>query len=124
MLVTSSAAFHLVQDQTPPPPHLVRDHKATPRPRYREQHPRTRILDRKQLQSHAVMNNGNGFYAPGPPMMNPPPRIFGSGQFDPSQIPQGSMFAQDDYDDHGDQSDPKRRRIARVHTTRGAVGQC
>ncbi|KAH4899156.1 hypothetical protein HBI80_174760 [Parastagonospora nodorum] len=56
----------------------------------------------------------NGFYAPGPPMMNPPPRIFGSGQFDPSQMPQGNMFAQDDYDDHGDQSDPKRRRIARA----------
>ncbi|KAH7402197.1 fungal-specific transcription factor domain-containing protein [Phaeosphaeria sp. MPI-PUGE-AT-0046c] len=56
----------------------------------------------------------NGFYAPGPPMMNPPPRIFGSGQFDPSQMPAGPMFAQDDYDDHGDQSDPKRRRIARA----------
>jgi hypothetical protein len=55
----------------------------------------------------------NGFYA-APPMMNPPPRIFGSGSFDPSQMPTGSMFAQDDMDDHGDQSDPKRRRIARV----------
>jgi hypothetical protein len=59
----------------------------------------------------------NGFYAPGPPMMNPPPRIFGSGQFDPSQMPQGNMFAHDYDDDQGDNSDPKRRRIARVHTT-------
>jgi hypothetical protein len=58
----------------------------------------------------------NGFYVPGPPpMMNPPPRLFGSGQFDPSQMPSGPMYAHDDYDDHGDQSDPKRRRIARVH---------
>ncbi|KAL1641696.1 hypothetical protein SLS61_010007 [Didymella pomorum] len=47
-------------------------------------------------------------------MMNPPPpRIFGSGQFDPSQLPQ-NMFAQDDMDDHNDQGDPKRRRIARA----------
>lgn len=55
----------------------------------------------------------NGFFAPGPPMMNPPPRIFGSGTFDPSQMPTASMFAHDDMDDH-DGSDPKRRRIARV----------
>ncbi|KAJ4986173.1 fungal specific transcription factor domain-containing protein [Stagonosporopsis vannaccii] len=56
----------------------------------------------------------NGFYAGPPPMMNPPPpRIFGSGQFDPSQLPQ-NMFAQDDMDDHNDQGDPKRRRIARA----------
>jgi hypothetical protein len=60
-------------------------------------------------------NTPNGFYAPGPPMMNPPPRIFGSGQFDPSQMPSGPMFSHDDYDDGGDQSDPKRRRIARVY---------
>ncbi|KAF2032400.1 hypothetical protein EK21DRAFT_87258 [Setomelanomma holmii] len=56
----------------------------------------------------------NGYYGGPPPMMNPPPRIFGSGQFDPSQMPSGSMFSQDDYDDHNDQSDPKRRRIARA----------
>ncbi|KAF2824598.1 hypothetical protein CC86DRAFT_446796 [Ophiobolus disseminans] len=56
----------------------------------------------------------NGYYTGGPPMMNPPPRIFGSGQFDPSQMPSGPMFAQDDYDDQHDQSDPKRRRIARA----------
>lgn len=51
-------------------------------------------------------------------MMNPSlPRIFGSGQFDPSQLPQ-NMFTQDDmedHNDHNDQGDPKRRRIARVH---------
>ena len=57
-------------------------------------------------------NNPNGYYA-APPMMNPPPRIFGSGTFDPSQMPHGSMFAHDDLDDQ-DGSDPKRRRIARV----------
>jgi hypothetical protein len=57
----------------------------------------------------------NGFYAGPPPMMNPPPpRMFGSGQFDPSQLGP-NMFAQDDMDDHNDQGDPKRRRIARVH---------
>jgi len=55
----------------------------------------------------------NGFYATGPPMMNPPPpRLFGSGTYDPSQMPPGNMFNLDD-DDHND-SDPKRRRIARV----------
>jgi hypothetical protein len=67
--------------------------------------------------------SSNGFYAAGPPMMNPP-RIFGSGQFDPSQMPTGPMFAQDDMDDHGDPSDPKRRRIARVHTARAVVVLC
>jgi len=68
------------------------------------------------------MNNvPNGYYA-APPMMNPPPRIFGSGQFDPSQMPSGPMFAQDDYDDHGDSNDPKRRRIARVHAMCGLAG--
>ncbi|KAH7070759.1 fungal-specific transcription factor domain-containing protein [Paraphoma chrysanthemicola] len=56
----------------------------------------------------------NGFYGGGPPVMNQPPRIFGSGQFDPSQMPSGPMFSHDDYDDHNDQSDPKRRRIARA----------
>ncbi|KAL5114042.1 hypothetical protein ACEQ8H_008098 [Pleosporales sp. CAS-2024a] len=59
----------------------------------------------------------NGFYAPGPPMMSHAPRIFGSGQFDPSQMPPGNLFAHDDYDDHGDHGDhgdPKRRRIARA----------
>jgi hypothetical protein len=61
----------------------------------------------------------NGFYATGPPMMNPPPRIFGSGTFDPSQMPPGSMFAHDDMDDDNN-SDPKRRRIARVHISRCA----
>jgi hypothetical protein len=69
----------------------------------------------------------NGFYAPGPPMMNPPPRIFGSGQFDPSQMPQGNMFAHDYDDDQGDNSDPKRRRIARVptmHSLWEPGGQC
>lgn len=54
----------------------------------------------------------NGYYA-GPPLMNQPPRIFGSGTFDPSQMPTGPMFGQDDLEDHND-SDPKRRRIARV----------
>jgi hypothetical protein len=34
-------------------------------------------------------------------------------------MPSGPMFAQDDYDDHNDQSDPKRRRIARVYESRG-----
>ncbi|KAH8719157.1 fungal-specific transcription factor domain-containing protein [Phaeosphaeriaceae sp. PMI808] len=58
--------------------------------------------------------NQNGFYATGPPLMNPPPRLFGSGQFDPSQMPPGPMFTHDDYDDPHDQSDPKRRRIARA----------
>jgi hypothetical protein len=57
----------------------------------------------------------NGFYGGGTPMMNPPPRLFGSGTFDPSQMPPGNMFAHDDMDDHNDGSDPKRRRIARVH---------
>lgn len=60
----------------------------------------------------------NGFYAPGPPMLNQPPRIFGSGQFDPSQMPTANMFSHDDMDDHNDGGDPKRRRIARVHTVR------
>jgi hypothetical protein len=56
----------------------------------------------------------NGFYATGPPMMNPPPpRLFGSGSYDPSQMPPGNMF-HDDMDDHNDGSDAKRRRIARV----------
>jgi hypothetical protein len=59
----------------------------------------------------------NGFYATGPPMMNPPPpRLFGSGTYDPSQMPPGNMFAHDDMDDHNDGSDPKRRRIARVQS--------
>lgn len=50
-------------------------------------------------------------------MMNAqPPRIFGSGTFDASQMPSGSMFAHDDLDDHNDGSDAKRRRIARVRT--------
>ena len=62
----------------------------------------------------------NGFYAAGPPMMNPPPRIFGSGSFDPSQMPPGAMF-HDDMDDQND-GDPKRRRIARVYAAApGAV---
>jgi len=56
----------------------------------------------------------NGFYAPGPPPMMNPPRLFGSGTFDPSQLPPGPMFAHDDLDDQGDQGDPKRRRIARA----------
>ena len=59
-------------------------------------------------------NNPNGYYA-APPMLNPPPRIFGSGTFDPSQMPHGAMFAHDDLDDQ-DGSDPKRRRIARVRS--------
>jgi hypothetical protein len=52
-------------------------------------------------------------------MMNaPPPRIFASGSFDPSQMPSGSVFAHDDTDDHNDGGDSKRRRIARVHILR------
>lgn len=57
-----------------------------------------------------------GFYAGGPPMMNPPPQIFGGGAFDPSQLPPGSIFAHDDMDDHNDGGDAKRRRIARVRS--------
>ncbi len=63
------------------------------------------------------MNPANGYYGNVPHMMNPPPpRIFGSGAFDPSQLPPGAMFAHDDMDDHdgADGGDPKRRRIARV----------
>jgi len=57
----------------------------------------------------------NGFYGAGPPMMNPPPpRLFGSGSYDPSQMPPGNMFAHDDMHDDNDGSDPKRRRIARA----------
>ncbi|KAF2125677.1 hypothetical protein P153DRAFT_369691 [Dothidotthia symphoricarpi CBS 119687] len=58
----------------------------------------------------------NGFYGSGQPMMNPPPppRIFESGNFDPSQMPGGPMFAHTDMDDQDDQGDPKRRRIARA----------
>lgn len=59
--------------------------------------------------------SSNGFYAAGPPMMNPPPRIFGGGAFDPSQIPSGALFAHDDMEDTTEGGDPKRRRIARVH---------
>lgn len=58
-----------------------------------------------------------GFYVGGTPMMNAqPPRIFGSGTFDASQMPSGNMFAHDDLDDHNDGSDAKRRRIARVRS--------
>jgi len=68
-------------------------------------------------------SSANGFYAPGPPMMNPPPpRIFGSGTFDPSQMPTGNMFAHDDMDDNDGSGDPKRRRIARVHMPTYVVG--
>lgn len=64
------------------------------------------------------MNPSNsGFYAPRPPMMNPPPQLFAGGNFDPSQMQPGSMF-HDDLDDHGDGGDPKRRRIARVYPLR------
>ena len=58
-----------------------------------------------------------GFYAPGPPLMNPPPRIFGNMHPNGSPIPPslaGPLFAADDLDDVHDQGDPKRRRIARV----------
>jgi hypothetical protein len=68
-------------------------------------------------------HSNNGFYAPGPPMMNPPPRIFGGGAFDPSQLPAGGFYGHDDGDDH-DNSDPKRRRIARVYTVTGCGGRC
>ncbi|KAF2637163.1 hypothetical protein P280DRAFT_483055 [Massarina eburnea CBS 473.64] len=59
--------------------------------------------------------DANGFYAPGPPMMNPPPRMFGSlSAGSPMPSLQGQMFGQDDLDDVHDQGDPKRRRIARA----------
>ncbi|KAF2680386.1 hypothetical protein K458DRAFT_312218 [Lentithecium fluviatile CBS 122367] len=59
----------------------------------------------------------NGFYAPGPPMMNQAPRIFGNISANGSPIPAslaGPIFSQDDLDDGHDQGDPKRRRIARA----------
>jgi hypothetical protein len=60
----------------------------------------------------------NAFYAPGPPMMSHPPRIFGNISADGSPIPATltgpPIFSQDDLDDGHDQGDPKRRRIARV----------
>jgi hypothetical protein len=61
----------------------------------------------------------SGFYVGGPPIMNHPPRLFGSGTFDASQMPSGNMFAHDDMDDHNDGGDAKRRRIARVRTHGG-----
>lgn len=66
------------------------------------------------------MDGSNGFYAPGPPLMNQPPRIFGNLNANGSPIPaslNGPIFSQDDIDDGHDQGDPKRRRIARVYTT-------
>lgn len=59
----------------------------------------------------------NGFYAPAPPMMSHPPRIFGNISADGSPIPAtltGPIFTHDDLDDGHDQGDPKRRRIARA----------
>ncbi|KAF1958507.1 hypothetical protein CC80DRAFT_31568 [Byssothecium circinans] len=63
------------------------------------------------------MDGNNAFYPPGPPLMNPPPRIFGNLNANGSPMPaslQGQMFSQDDLDDVHDQGDPKRRRIARA----------
>ncbi|KAJ4304859.1 hypothetical protein N0V90_000387 [Kalmusia sp. IMI 367209] len=62
------------------------------------------------------MDGTNGFYG-APPLMNPPPRIFGNLNANGSPIPASlaaSMFSQDDMDDGHDQGDPKRRRIARA----------
>ncbi|KAF2107485.1 fungal-specific transcription factor domain-containing protein [Lophiotrema nucula] len=59
----------------------------------------------------------NGFYAPGPPLTNQPPRIFGNYGANGSPIPAslpGPIFSQEDLDDGHDQGDPKRRRIARA----------
>ena len=64
------------------------------------------------------MDQTNGFYG-GPPLMNPPPRIFGGLNHNGSPLPASiaaNMFATDDLDDGHDQGDPKRRRIARVRT--------
>ncbi|KAF2249243.1 hypothetical protein BU26DRAFT_564900 [Trematosphaeria pertusa] len=63
------------------------------------------------------MDGSNGFYAPGPPLMNQPPRIFGNLNANGSPIPAslpGPIFSQDDLDDGHDQGDAKRRRIARA----------
>jgi len=51
-----------------------------------------------------------------PPIMNPPPQIFGGyGQDSPHSATFPTSFLQDDLDGFGDDSnDPKRRRIARV----------
>lgn len=62
------------------------------------------------------MDQTNGYYG-GPPLMNPPPRIFGNMNPNGSPMPASlaaSMFAADDLDDGHDQGDAKRRRIARV----------
>ncbi|KAF2001790.1 fungal-specific transcription factor domain-containing protein [Amniculicola lignicola CBS 123094] len=58
-----------------------------------------------------------GYYVPGPPLTNQPPRIFGNMNANGSPIPaslSGPIFTQDDLDDGHDQGDPKRRRIARA----------
>ncbi|KAF2794852.1 hypothetical protein K505DRAFT_360744 [Melanomma pulvis-pyrius CBS 109.77] len=58
-----------------------------------------------------------GFYMPGPPLTNQPPRVFGNMNANGSPIPaslSGPIFSHDDYDDGHDQGDPKRRRIARA----------
>ncbi|KAF2260896.1 hypothetical protein CC78DRAFT_555348 [Lojkania enalia] len=58
-----------------------------------------------------------GFYAPAPPLTNQPPRIFGNHYANGSPVPPtlpGPIFSNDDLDDGHDQSDPKRRRIARA----------
>ncbi|KAF2648661.1 fungal-specific transcription factor domain-containing protein [Lophiostoma macrostomum CBS 122681] len=59
----------------------------------------------------------SGLYGAQPPLMNPPPRIFGNLNANGSPIPanlSAQMFSQDDFDDGQDQGDPKRRRIARA----------
>lgn len=60
------------------------------------------------------------FFAPGPALINQPPRIFGNLHANGSPIPAalpGPIFSQEDFDDAPDQGDPKRRRIARVSSS-------